>query len=65
MGLQLLTPFVTSFFCGFLGIYRAGQLRSVQNPGWLFDIGENSLPLYIYIFFFFMGTIIGQYMDPY
>ena len=34
------------------------QVSSVQNPGWLFDIGEIILPNY-------MGIIISQYKDPY
>ena len=33
-------------------------MSSVQNPGWLFDIGDEILPNY-------MGIIISQYKDPY
>ena len=33
-------------------------MSSVENPGWLFDIGDEILPSYI-------GIIISHYKDPY
>ena len=36
---------------------RRQKMSSVENPGWLFDIGDDKLPNY-------MGIIISQYKDP-
>ena len=46
--------------CVFLfgGWVVGDNLSSVENPGWLFDIGDEKLPNYI-------GIIISQYKDPY
>ena len=34
------------------------HLSSVENPGWVFDIGDEILPSY-------MGIIMSHYKDPY
>ncbi len=38
--------------------YSNKNLSSVENPGWLFDIGDEQLPNY-------MEIIISHYKDPY